>query len=144
MGCGAAEAPGLCFVCCYQPLYVNIVDFGLFCFINFPILPPPPPLGCETYSCADEPRRSCWLSPHDVPNARRSQPTLTGGKHRNSDRHFCPIIKAVLNKVFLFLLKLLLHNSLGTQFGIISLSQITAFGYSLIAIKSLLIMRSGG
>ena len=35
MGCGAAEATGLGFVC-------FVVDLGFFCFINFPILPPPP------------------------------------------------------------------------------------------------------
>ena len=43
MGCGAVEATDLGFVCflllstvCCQP-----TDFGLFCFINIPIPPPP-------------------------------------------------------------------------------------------------------
>ena len=39
MGCGAAEATGLGFVCV---LSANRVDLGSFCYINFPILPLPP------------------------------------------------------------------------------------------------------
>ena len=46
MGCGAAEATGLGFVCfvVISPcvLSANRVDLGFFCFINFPILLPPP------------------------------------------------------------------------------------------------------
>ena len=43
MGCGAAEATGLGFVCLVviNP-HVLRVDFGPFLYINFPILPPPP------------------------------------------------------------------------------------------------------
>ena len=44
MGCSAAEATGLGFVCfaVLNPcvLSANRVDFGLFCFISFQILPP--------------------------------------------------------------------------------------------------------
>ena len=48
MGCGAAEATGLGFVCFVvispRVLSANRVDLGFFfCFTNFPILPPPPP-----------------------------------------------------------------------------------------------------
>ena len=46
MGCGAAEATGLGFVCfvVINPcvLSANRVDLVFFCFINFPILLPPP------------------------------------------------------------------------------------------------------
>ena len=53
MGCGAVEATGLGFFCfvvinpCVvscQPTELFWVDFGLFCFISFPILLPPPSL----------------------------------------------------------------------------------------------------
>ena len=47
MGCGAAEATGLDFVCfiVINPcvLSTNRVDLGSFCIINFPIFLPPPP-----------------------------------------------------------------------------------------------------
>ena len=46
MGCSTVKATGLVFVCfvVLNPcvLLVNRVDFGLFCFMNFPILHPPP------------------------------------------------------------------------------------------------------
>ena len=44
MGCGAAEADFVCFVV-INPcmLSANRVDLSFFCFINFPILLPPPP-----------------------------------------------------------------------------------------------------
>ena len=61
MGCGAAEATGLGFVCfvVINPcvLSANRVDFGLFCFINFPIYPPPPGYkGCISIAVAAENR----------------------------------------------------------------------------------------
>ena len=39
MRCCRSDWPGLCLFCCYQP---SCVVFVFFCFINFPILPPPP------------------------------------------------------------------------------------------------------
>ena len=46
MGCGAIEATGLGFVCFVainpRVLSADRVDSGFFCFINFPISPPPP------------------------------------------------------------------------------------------------------
>ena len=57
MGCGAAEATGLgfvCFVVINPPvLSANRVDFGLFCFIDFSFLHPPPPGAKGVCSIAD-------------------------------------------------------------------------------------------
>ena len=54
MGYGAAEATGLGFVCfiVVNPcvLSANRVGLGLFCFIDFPILLPPPPSPLHQYS----------------------------------------------------------------------------------------------
>ena len=48
IGCGAAEATGLGFVCVVvlnpRVLSASRVDLGFFSFINVPILPPPPAL----------------------------------------------------------------------------------------------------
>ena len=53
MGCGAAEATGLGFVCFIvlnpRILSANGVDLGFFCFINGPISPPPPSLLRHTF-----------------------------------------------------------------------------------------------
>ena len=42
--CCRSDWPGPCLFCCYQPSCVISQQswIGLFCFINFPILPPPP------------------------------------------------------------------------------------------------------
>ena len=47
MRCFRGDWPWLCLFCCYQPSCVVSQQrrFGLFCFINFPILPPPPQCG---------------------------------------------------------------------------------------------------
>ena len=56
MGCGAAEATGLGFVCFVVTnpcvLSANKVDLGFFCFKIFPILLPPPPFSMYLTSCA--------------------------------------------------------------------------------------------
>ena len=44
MRCCRSDWPGHFLFCCYQPVCCSQQSwFGLFCFINFPILPPPPP-----------------------------------------------------------------------------------------------------